>query len=121
MLTISNRQMEVFDTDARRRFRRRLKDWLRQYALMPHPLDDEALLELIERAEPRAASYGLTSERDVAKWCLIALLANELFDQLPAVQTVLVNAGLGKPSARLDLLLRSFSRELDQEGTNRHV
>lgn len=121
MLTISNRQIELLDADAQRRFRQRLKGWLRQHAVMPHPVDDEALLSLIERAEPRAARYGLTSERDLAKWCLVVLLTNESFDDLPPVRDLLLNAKLGRPSARLDLLLRSFARQLDRPAGLRHV
>lgn len=82
-LQISSTQIAAFDAAAREHSHRQLVAWVRQYADPAKQKDDKELLELIARQEPRAAAFGIESEREFAKWCFIAVMTAERFYLIP--------------------------------------
>jgi hypothetical protein len=108
MLNISEAQFSKMEDDARQRSRLRLAAWLRAHADPAKNMSDEALIALIERQEPRAAAYRIETERGIAKWCYLAVMTTERFDQTAEVDTVLRDRRLGAPPQRLDAVMGAF-------------
>jgi hypothetical protein len=108
MLVIRADQNEQLEVMAHGRFYARLMAWLRIHARPAAQMTNEDLLNLIGRQQERAAAHRITTERDLAKWCYLAVVTKERFDTLPEVDAVLRNPQHGTPSQRLDLLLNSF-------------
>lgn len=114
MLTIRPEQFEALDANAHHAFHIRLMSWLREHSSPAVQMDDVALLGLIARGEARAAPYGLTSERDIARWCLLATLTNEKFSEEKQVGEFLRNPRYGSPSERLQIVLNSLAWAIDR-------
>ena len=67
MLIIRREQVEAFRRAAAQRFERDLAaDLRRNYPAPSSRIDDEGMIRLIRDAEKRGASYGITTERDIA-------------------------------------------------------
>jgi hypothetical protein len=109
MLNISDAQFSAIDDDARLRFRIRLAAWLRVHAEPARNMDDQELIALIERQEPRAAAYQIETERGIAKWCYLALMTAERFDQMPEIDAFLKEERNGTPPQRLDKLIDGYT------------
>lgn len=114
MLIISARQFSKLKVAAQAEFRRSLMPWLRTYADRSRGLNDADLLEFIELQERRAAKHGLVTKRQIAKWCLLALITREDFDSLPPITQMLDDPYYGpEPADRLDLLMVLLARAAD--------
>jgi len=116
MLQISQPQLDALDSEARSRSRSHLAAWLQEQGGPTRSIDHSEILALIDRQIPRAATFDFSTERQLAKWCYLALLTNERFDQLPEVQAILRDQRLGSLDLRLELLLIGLARaaELDE-------
>jgi hypothetical protein len=113
MLTISGRQYGEMERLHKRAFRIRIVAWLRK-TIPGIKHTDEQLYALVERQQPRAAHFSLVSERDIAKWCFLAVVTGEQFDKHEAVVAFLRDPRSG-PSAsdRLDALMRDYAKAAD--------
>src|SRR5580704_2174968 len=98
MLNVTEAQFSAFEDDAREHFRSRLAAWLRGNADPAKNMSDEELIALIKRQEPRAAAYKIETERGIAKWCYLAVMTAERFDQLPEIDAALRDSWHGTPS-----------------------
>ena len=107
MLRLSNEQYQALRADAFRRWRERLVGLLREHAEPARAMNDHDLLALIARQEARAAAYGIRTERGLAKWCFMALIMGEGFDQAPEASSFLRDPLLGNPDECVSKLLRS--------------
>jgi hypothetical protein len=105
MLNITNEQFSELEDDARLRFRARLAGWLRVRAEPSRSIDYLELIALIKRQEPRAVAYQIETERGIAKWCYLAVITAERFDQTAEVDAVLRDSRYGTPSQRLDAVM----------------
>jgi hypothetical protein len=110
MFVIRSEQLQQLDVMAYSRFYARLIAWLRIHAPAAKEMTNEELLQLIGRQQQRAAAYELTTERDLHRWCYLAVVTEERFDTLPEVQAMLRDPKLGTPSDRLELLMRSLAQ-----------
>lgn len=108
MLNITDEQFSELEDDARLRFRARLAGWLRVHAEPARSMDYLELIALIERQEPRAAAYQIETERGIAKWCYLAVITSECFDQMAEVDAVLRDRRYGTPSQCLDAVMAGF-------------
>lgn len=115
VLAITDEQLALLRANAGRSFHLRLVPWLRRHAPPAQTMPEPKLLALVARQQPRAARYGLIAERDIAKWCLLALLTTETFDELPGIGAYLANGHGERPGARLDALMRSYAQALDRK------
>jgi hypothetical protein len=114
MLTISETQYDALAEHALVDFRNRLAAWLRVHAPPAAEMEDSALRALIARQEVRAARFGLTTRRELAKWCFIAVLTAERFDLHPAVIGYLHDEQHGgRPGERLDALMGEYAAVAD--------
>jgi hypothetical protein len=111
MLTITDRQYAEIHRVHVAAFRAKIAAWLRGAAPAASALNDAELQALIERQEPRAARFGLVTERDIAKWCFLAVMTGEQFDKHTAVIAFLSDSRQGaRPSDRLDGLMREYAQ-----------
>lgn len=104
MLEIRDAQMREFERAARANFHRRLTTLFRQE--LPEKtkdLDDATLLSRIAAADVKAQSHGIETERGIARFAGISLLAGPDFDEAPPVKEFLNYPGL-KPDERIELL-----------------
>jgi hypothetical protein len=108
MLKITEVQFSALDDDTRLRFRIRLTAWLRVHAELARDMSDEELISLIERQELRASAYQIETKRALAKWCYLAVMTAERFDQTAEVDVALKDRRLGTPPQRLDAVMAAF-------------
>jgi hypothetical protein len=90
----------------------RLMVWLRQHAEPARSMSDSELRALIDRQQPRAATYGIVSERGIAKWCYMSVITGERFEQVPGVSDFLRNRTEFTPDKRMDGLMMATARAL---------
>ena len=75
MIDISASQFERFVSIADEAFCVRLISWLTSNAPGAAELGAVALRVLIDRQIPLARTFGAVSERDIVKWCILAILS----------------------------------------------
>lgn len=119
MLVITASQYQQLEIMSYGRFYARLMAWLRIHARPAAQMTSQALLSLVGRQQERAAVYWITTERDLAKWCYLAIMTSERFDKLPEVNALLRNPKYGTPSQRLDLLINSVGDAAVKRETGR--
>ena len=115
MWRINNTQYAALDSAARDPYRRRLMTWLRQHAEPAKTMPDGALRDLIIRQEPRAAAYGVLTEREIARWCFLAVITGEKFDQASEVREFLGDPFQGSPGGKMQILMTSLAYAINQK------
>jgi hypothetical protein len=120
MLTIRNQQLSVFAEALRREFRARLAKHAERF--FPEPcaaLGKAGVAEVCEEAIGRAGTYGITAERDVAKFLSLMLIFGRRFDEdasLPWAGATLRQDGIG-PTLRINrLYLAALAAAQDGRG-----
>ncbi len=107
-MEISQQQWDTFARSAEDKFRGRVREFLRNH-LPQHTagLSDGDLEVRISRLRERAAAYGVSGQRAIAKWAFLALVLGEEFDRIPAIHQFLshVDADAGK---KMDLLMETL-------------
>lgn len=117
MLTISPKQMQVFEEAAQERFRLSLAAWLRLRSVKARRMPDRELESLIRSEEARAAVYSLRTQRQVAKWCALALLTCAAFDAPAVVAAALDDPANGATAEdRLDRLMAAVAATAHNQG-----
>lgn len=108
VLTLTSKQMVVFDSLASERFEKRLgTHLLTHFPMQTAGRSADALQQFIRRCISRASAHGLGSERDSALWAGIALLLGEDFVDDPAcgwAREILADPFIVSPALRADLL-----------------
>ena len=119
MWRITNSQYAALDHAARDPYRLRLMTWLRQHAEPAKTMPDGALRDLIIRQEPRAATYGISTERGIARWCFLAVITGEKFDQASEVREFLGDPLQGSPDRKMQTLMNSLAYAINQKEQNK--
>jgi len=70
-------------------------------------LNQQELDDKITLWQERAGAYAVSSQRSVAKWCLLSLLAGDYFENIPQVQEYLKRPE-PDASAKVDYLLHDL-------------
>lgn len=84
MLKVRDEQYAALQDQAKLRFEDRVVRHLRTHLAEPtHEYSDDALRERIRVCQPRAAAYGLTSERQIVSFVDATFLIGEQFDSDP--------------------------------------
>jgi hypothetical protein len=110
MLRISQKQNETLQAYGIELWYHRLMAWLRHHAEPALAMDDPTLLALIKRQANRAAEFGIESERGLAKWCYLAVVKGEGFENDSDVADVLNDPAYISADERIDTVLR-FSED----------
>ena len=118
MIDISASQFERFVSISDEAFCVRLISWLTSNAPGAADLGAVALRVLIDRQIPLARTFGAVSERDIVKWCMLAILTSEQFISVPAVAAYLTDTP-GRVGRKLDSILRTIGALLDSSDLNR--
>jgi hypothetical protein len=116
MLQIRPEQMAEFDKAVRRNFHQRLLAHYRQH--LPEVTaswDDATLAQRIADADRRASLHGIRSERGIARFVGIALVAGPEFDNIPEVRACLDRPGVD-PEVKIDLLVDCLTELENQKG-----
>jgi hypothetical protein len=105
MLRLHPGQMAALDDAAKASFRGRVAAYLRRN-LPEHTrgLTDVELDTRIQIWQARAARYGVTTERGIAKWCFLSMATTETFDETPAINEYLRGPG-PDPASKVDALM----------------
>jgi hypothetical protein len=108
MLAIRKKQLDALSTVQRISFDNRMLTHLKKFFPAQYDgLGDERALDAVHYGIARAATYGMTSERDVCKYIDLMFALGRDFDTDPRfdwAQPILTNPGLPDPSARIELL-----------------
>jgi hypothetical protein len=110
MIRISKEQYRALNEDAIALWHERLAALLRELTDKARAMSDRDLLALIKRQEARAAKLGVETERGIARWCFMAIVAGEKFDQERSIASFLGDARNGPPEERVGKLLSTHSR-----------
>jgi hypothetical protein len=108
MLVISQAQMDALAAYAGESFHERLVGYVHE--VLPDHMKQVAkrdLETLIVNAETRARGYGVTTQRGIAKWVCMALMAGQTFDEIPEVRLALTQAKMDV-ERQLDVLLEAL-------------
>lgn len=122
MFRVHKEQKDALAADAAKSFPRRVFDIVRSH--FPEKCDElgEARsLRLIEEVIPRAATYGIGSERDIAMFAVLAFLYGAAFDERRWASEILNDMTISEPSARARALYdaavrRSFEASMTTRG-----
>jgi hypothetical protein len=113
-MIIRSEQLEVFASAEDKSFQERVAAYLRRN-LPEHTagLDNQELYNRISKWRTRAAGYGVTAERSIAKWCFLAMITRESFDQEPEMHKYLSEA-TPDPATKIDSLMDALYVRLRQ-------
>ncbi len=104
MLTIRNEQMQILENEVRLQFHQRLLALLRDnLPQRTKQYDDSEMLRRIAAADKKAGSYGITSERGIAKFVALSFLAGPNFDEGPKARRFLTYPRV-EPHHKIDTL-----------------
>jgi len=109
MLIIRKEQMELFEKAARRQYRQRLAQWLRE--VLPTETaayNDSALLDWIKLIEERAARWQVVTQYGVAQWASLSLVCGHRFDEHPSFRDYFSIPVLN-PDDKLDALVEGIN------------
>ena len=113
-MIIRSEQLQVFTKAANESFQRRVAAYLRQnLPELTAGVDNEELDRRIETWQSRAARYGVTTERAIAKWCFLAMVTSESFDEQPELHEYLSQPN-PDPAAKIDTLMDALYVRLRQ-------
>lgn len=114
MLTIRKEQLAVFGPLGKKAFEDRMLQHLNKiFPEQCKALGEPKLRETIQYGTQRAASYLITSERDVCKYIDLMIIYGRDFDQdtnLPWAQAVLQNKNIRDPSAKIERLYKAAEK-----------
>jgi hypothetical protein len=122
MFRVHKEQKEALAADAAKTYPRRVFDLVRaHFPEKCEELGEARSLGLVEQVIPRAASYGLFRERDVAMFAVLAFLYGAAFDERRWASEILNDMTITEPSARARALYdaavrRSFEASLATRG-----
>jgi hypothetical protein len=115
MLTIRKEQLAAFGPLGKKAFEDRMIAHLKKvFPEQCGPLDAPKLRELIQHGTQRAASYQITSERDVCKFIDLTILYGRDFDKDPALpwaQSVLQNQAIRNPTSKIERLYKAAKKQ----------
>ena len=104
MLVIRKDQIAALAKDRARSLPQRIASYLAtEAAAQAQALGPAGLAALVTAASSRARSHELSIEWDVCRFCLLALLHGEDFEELDWAKEILVDHGWS-PTERVDLL-----------------
>jgi hypothetical protein len=113
-MIIRQEQMAVLTDRANQLYRREVAAYLRRnLPIQTSSLDDQQLDERIAGWQSRAARYNVVTERAVAKWCYLALVTGDKFDEQPAIREYL-SQSRPEPSMKMDNLMDALYIRLRQ-------
>jgi hypothetical protein len=108
MLVIRNKQLDVLSTAQRTSFDQRMLVHLKKFHRVQYDgLGEEGVVEAVHYGITRAATYGITSERDVCKYLDLMFALGRDFDtdtQFDWPQPILTDPKTPDPTARINLL-----------------
>lgn len=114
MLTIRKEQLAVFGPLGKKAFEDRMLEHLNKcFPEQCKALGEPKLRETIQYGTQRAASYLITSERDVCKYIDLMIIYGRDFDKdtnLPWAQAVLQNKNIRDPSAKIERLYKAAEK-----------
>ena len=119
MLTIRKEQLAVFGPLGKKAFEDRMLAHLHKF--FPEQckaLDEHKLRETIQYGTQRAASYRITSERDVCKYIDLMIFYGRDFDKdtnLPWAQSILQNKNIRNPSAKVERLYKAAEKQQNKQ------
>jgi hypothetical protein len=111
VLQISQGQYEAFEADTVRRWYGRLVAWLRQSIPQLRTMTDADLMALIKRQEVRTKALGLVSEREIGKWCFLAVVTRERLEEIVELSAILHDESQGSRERRLDILMDRYDEQ----------
>jgi len=125
MLTLRKEQVAVFGPLGKKAFEDRMVEHLNKF--FPEQckaLGEPKLRETIQYGTQRAASYRITSERDVCKYIDLMIFYGRDFDkdpQLPWAQTILQNKNIRNPTSKIERLYKAAQKHENKsnQGSNR--
>ena len=119
MLTIRKEQLAVFGPLGKKAFEDRMLEHLNKcFPEQCKALGEPKLRETIQYGTQRAASYRITSERDVCKYIDLMILYGRDFDKdanLPWAQAVLQNKNIRNPSAKIERLYKAAEKQQNKQ------
>jgi hypothetical protein len=108
MLVIRKSQLDALSIAHRTSFDNRMLAHLKKFFPAQYDgLGEERAIEAVHYGIARAATYGITSERDVCKYVDLMFALGRDFDTDPRfdwAQPILTDPNLPDPSARIELL-----------------
>lgn len=119
MLTIRRDQIEVLNTDMRRRFEIRMAAHVNQFFAERCKLLGEAgVREWVADGINRAATYGIKAEIDVCRYIDVMFVFGREFDRDSRFPwaTRILNARLANPRARTNHLVKSAKKRVPVGG-----
>lgn len=114
-LRLTQEQIEALDGHANARLHREIADFLTgKFPKVAEALGHEELLALVARADDEASEFGLETERDIARWSTLSLLAGEGFarsvEAVPILRPLKSDPDAGPANARaVENLIRTLS------------
>lgn len=119
MLTIRKEQLAVFGPLGKKAFEDRMLAHLHKF--FPEQckgFDEPKLRETIQYGTQRAASYRITSERDVCKYIDLMILYGRDFDKdtnLQWAQSILQNKDIRNPSSKIERLYKAAEKQQNKK------
>jgi hypothetical protein len=114
MLTLRKEQLAAFGPLGKKVFEDRVLTHLNKiFPEQTKSLAEPKLRETIQYGTQRAASYRITSERDVCKYIDLMLLYGRDFDKdpnLPWAQSVLQNRAINDPTSKIERLYKAAKK-----------
>lgn len=113
-MIVRSEQLHAFQDSVNRSFQRRVATYLRKN-LPEHTasVEDEELNNRIATWQSRAARYGVTTERAIAKWCFLAMATCETFDEQLELHEYL-SQPTPDPATKIDTLMDALYVRLRQ-------
>ena len=104
-MIIRSEQLDAFTGFLDKAFQERVAAYLRRN-LPEHTagLDDEELYKRVDVWRARAARFGVTTQRAIAKWCFLAMVTSETFDEEPKLHEYLTDA-TPDPTTKINTLM----------------
>lgn len=120
MLTIRQEQLVAFSTEESNKFEKRLLHHLKKFFPAQYQAaGDVKMRELVKEGIHRAASYGITAERDSCKYVDLMIVLGPDFDKdpkLPWAEKILTSHALeDKPASKVEQLCDIASGKIDSE------
>jgi hypothetical protein len=118
MLTIRKEQLAAFSPLGKQAFEDRMIVHLKKvFPEQCESLGEPKLRESIQYGTQRAASYKITSERDVCKYLDLMIFFGRDFDKdpnLPWAQSILQNQAIRNPSSKVERLYKAAKKQENQ-------
>src|SRR5690349_9371577 len=99
-MIIRRQQLNALEESVQQTFRKRLVTFLQNS--LPQQVarfESKELESKLDQWQHSAETFGVDTERGIAKWCLLALIAGDQFYDLPPVHALLGSPG-ANPGAK---------------------